>query len=77
MMESRAVTPSVEGAQCLEGEPAGGVDRSADEGRQGRVEEFFLTASSCSQPGAIRTHKMACVLCLVTQPCSTSAKHGL
>ena len=27
------------------GEPTGGVDRSADEGRQGRVEEFFLTVS--------------------------------
>ena len=45
MMESRAMTPSLEGAKCLEGKPTGGVDRSADEGRQERVEEFFLTAS--------------------------------
>ena len=40
MMESRAITPSLEGAECL-----AGMDKSADKGRQGRVEEFFLTAS--------------------------------
>ena len=45
MMESRAMTPSLEGAKCLEGEPTGGMDRSADEGRHGRVEDFFLTTS--------------------------------
>lgn len=45
MMESRAMTPSLEGAECLEGEPTAGMDKSADEGRQGRVEELFLTAS--------------------------------
>jgi len=45
MTESRAMSPSLEGAECLEGEPTGGVDSSADEGRQGRVEEFFPTTS--------------------------------